>query len=176
MAPSRFFRHSSSPRAVLLLASVILALYCFRTSLQITWAIIRMPMIWNDRGSEFLISNEKDAFDISFRNYPKEVDTALPGHADLVPPILHHIALSMSSPRANWLDAREGCLQYHPGWKSYLWTDENATLFVAEHFPDFKQTWENYKYPIQKIDSLRYMVLYQYGGGWAVSKNSVRSS
>ncbi|KAH9208547.1 glycosyltransferase family 32 protein [Leptodontidium sp. 2 PMI_412] len=164
MAPSRFFRHSSCARVVLLLASVILALYCFRTSLKIAWGIVRMPMVWNNRASEFLISNEKDAFDVSFRNYPKEVDTALPGHADLVPPILHHIALSKSSPRANWLDARESCLHYHPGWKSYLWTDESATSFVAEHFPDFKQTWENYRFPIQKIDALRYMVLYQYGG------------
>ena len=123
-----------------------------------------MPIVWKSQASEFLISKEKDDLDVSFMNYSKTVDTALPEHPDLVPPVLHHIALGKNPLETSWVNARESCLQYHPGWKSYLWTDENAALFVEEHFPNLKRTWDNYKYLIQKIDALRYMVLYQYGG------------
>lgn len=123
-----------------------------------------MPILWKNQASEFLISKEKDDFDVTFMNYPETVDTALPEHADLVPPILHHIALGRHHLRRSWVHARQSCLEYHPDWKSYIWTDENAGPFVEEHFPDVKRTWDNYRFPIQRIDALRYMVLYQYGG------------
>lgn len=123
-----------------------------------------MPIVWKSQASEFLISKEEDDFDVSFMNYSKTIDTALPEHPDLVAPVLHHIALGKNNLKTSWVNARESCLQYHPGWKSHLWTDENAGPFVEEHFPDLKKMWDNYKYPIQRIDALRYMVLYQYGG------------
>ena len=163
MASSQLFRYSRL-RVFLLLASATLTLYYFRCPLKNAWVIARMPILWKSQASEFLISKEKDDFDVSFMNYSKTVDTALPEHIDLVPPVLHHIALGKNRLKTSWVNARESCLQFHPVWKSYLWTDENAGPFVEEHFPNFKRTWDNYKYLIQKIDALRYMVLYQYGG------------
>jgi mannosyltransferase OCH1-like enzyme len=123
-----------------------------------------MPFVWTDQSSEFLISKEKDDFDLSFLNYSQTLDTSLPNYPDLVPPVLHHIAIGKRRVKTKWLEARESCLQYHPSWETHLWTDENAPQFVEEHFPNFKQTWDNYRYPIQRIDALRYMVLYEYGG------------
>ena len=163
MASSQLFRYSRL-RVFLLLASATLTLYYFRCPLKNAWVIARMPILWKSQASEFLISKEKDDFDVSFMNYSKTVDTALPEHINLVPPVLHHITLGKNHLNTSWVNARESCLQYHPGWKSYLWTDENSGPFVEEHFPNFKRTWDNYKYLIQKIDALRYMVLYQYGG------------
>jgi mannosyltransferase OCH1-like enzyme len=45
-----------------------------------------------------------------------------------------------------------------------LWTDENAENFVAQNFPDQLPLWKGYRYPVERVDALRYMVLYYYGG------------
>jgi hypothetical protein len=45
-----------------------------------------------------------------------------------------------------------------------LWTDENAGAFIAEKFPSFKPIWDGYRFPIERIDALRYLLLYEFGG------------
>jgi mannosyltransferase OCH1-like enzyme len=45
-----------------------------------------------------------------------------------------------------------------------LWTDASARDFLADHYPWFVETWDNYAFPIQRADSIRYFVLYHYGG------------
>lgn len=66
--------------------------------------------------------------------------------------------------------ARNACLAYHPDWETHFWTDENAGKFVEDKFPQLKDMWYGYKYPIQRIDALRYMVLHEYGGEFLNSK------
>ncbi len=36
--------------------------------------------------------------------------------------------------------------------------------FVKENYPELYETYKGYKYPIQRCDAFRYMVLYKYGG------------
>ncbi|KIN05910.1 glycosyltransferase family 32 protein, partial [Oidiodendron maius Zn] len=114
--------------------------------------------------SDFFISQERDNFDVTFANYSVDQQSSLPGYPDLIPPVLHQISLGSAGPKADWLEARNHCLQHHVGWDAHFWTDENASAFVAEKFPHMKEMWEGYRYPIQKVDALRYMVLYEYGG------------
>lgn len=45
-----------------------------------------------------------------------------------------------------------------------LWTDETARQFVSEHYPAHLQMYDNYRYPIQRADSIRYMLLHHFGG------------
>lgn len=45
-----------------------------------------------------------------------------------------------------------------------LWTDAGSREFIAEHYPWFLDHFDNYKYPIQRADVIRYFVLYHYGG------------
>ncbi|KAH9482747.1 Inositol phosphoceramide mannosyltransferase 3 [Psilocybe cubensis] len=45
-----------------------------------------------------------------------------------------------------------------------LWTDAGSREFIAEHYPWFLDTFDNYTYPIQRADVIRYFVLYHYGG------------
>src|SRR6266480_6157505 len=52
----------------------------------------------------------------------------------------------------------------HPQYEYRFWNDRNAEEFVAREFPEMLDTWNSYRYRIQKVDSLRYMVLYAYGG------------
>ncbi|TPX62010.1 hypothetical protein SpCBS45565_g07116 [Spizellomyces sp. 'palustris'] len=82
-----------------------------------------------------------------------------------IPPIMHHIAIEMKTPiPQKWLDARDACKQVHPDWTFMFWDDASAEDFVRKEHPWFLHTWTNYKYPIQRADSLRYLVLFTYGG------------
>jgi len=45
-----------------------------------------------------------------------------------------------------------------------LWTDASSREFIAEHYPWFLETFDNYRYSIQRADAIRYFVLYHYGG------------
>lgn len=147
----------------------ILTLYYFRTLICTTCSLLSLTFIWPWDAPDFLISPyaDRDAFDLSFVTYSRTQDSAGPLYRDLIPPVLHHIALGSHKPQENWIDARNACLELHPGWEAMLWTDDNAGGFVREKFPELLQMWERYVYPIQKIDALRYMVLYEYGGEYS---------
>ena len=45
-----------------------------------------------------------------------------------------------------------------------LWTDASSREFIAEHYSWFLDTFDNYTYPIQRADAIRYFVLYHFGG------------
>lgn len=45
-----------------------------------------------------------------------------------------------------------------------LWTDAGSREFIAEHYPWFLETFDGYKYNIQRADAIRYFVLHHYGG------------
>ena len=45
-----------------------------------------------------------------------------------------------------------------------LWTDASSREFIAEHYPWFLDTFDNYEYVIQRADVIRYFVLHHYGG------------
>jgi hypothetical protein len=163
----RFYR--SSPRFLIIaLLVTCVNLWYFRAGIQSAWAIVNLPFVWNRHASDFLISKQNDDFDLTFANYSLNMVSSEPTYPDLVPPVLHHIALGHNKPHEGWVEARQACLDYHEGWEAHLWTDENASEFVQEYFPQFKHTWDRYKYPVQRIDALRYMVLYEYGGMYSL--------
>jgi mannosyltransferase OCH1-like enzyme len=131
--------------------------------------LIKGPYIATHRSDQLYIGQPHDAFDITFQSYPSR--PALPsnitpdGHEALVPPIMHQISLGPKANKSASLQAaRESCVEMHPGYQFMDWVDENSAQFVHEHFPDLYPTWSSYRYIIQKADSLRYMVLYHYGG------------
>jgi mannosyltransferase OCH1-like enzyme len=159
--------HSSSrKRLYVVLAVLSLLVLWLRVPIAVAWSIFSLPITWNLRSSTFLISRRLDNFDLTFTNYSATKATSLPEHPDVVPPILHHIALGHKpdAEQADWSTARNNCLAYHPGWEAHLWTDEKAAAFINEKFPLLKEMWDGYKYPIQRVDALRYLVLYEYGG------------
>ncbi|KAI9006038.1 nucleotide-diphospho-sugar transferase [Gaertneriomyces semiglobifer] len=83
----------------------------------------------------------------------------------IIPPIIHHIVINMKTEvPETWVAAREACMQLHPDWTFMYWDDQRAVDFIRKEHGWFLETWQSYKYPIQKADSLRYLVLYTYGG------------
>lgn len=142
---------------------VVFALIYFRALVQLTLVTTALPITWLS-SSDFFISKERDSFDVTFANFSVGQLSSQPAYPDIVPPVLHHISLGGGDPKPKWLEARSNCLKYHAGYDTHLWTDENARAFVAEKFPQLKGMWDGYRYPIQKVDALRYMVLHEYGG------------
>ncbi|KAG5928860.1 hypothetical protein E4U42_007838 [Claviceps africana] len=169
MQKSYYLRNQSGGRSRLIFcvifATLALTLWLCRHLLYTTWTLAALRIFWHDNASQFIISQENDDFDVTFAKYRTDQVSAEP-YQDLVPPILHHIALGDNEGRwkGRWGDTVQSCVDIHPGWESHIWTDENASKFVAEKFPELKSLWDNYHYPVERIDALRYMLLYAYGG------------
>ncbi|KAH8898917.1 hypothetical protein GQ53DRAFT_777441 [Thozetella sp. PMI_491] len=142
----------------------LLALWSYRDVIHTAWTLAALPIFWSRGASQFVISQRADDFDVTFSNYSASQDHAGAPYSDLVPPVLHHISLGDGPMRPSWQDARQACIDWHPGWETNLWTNENARDFVAERFPEMLATWDGYRFLVEKIDALRYMVLYEYGG------------
>ncbi|KAF7593410.1 hypothetical protein BBP40_011512 [Aspergillus hancockii] len=109
-------------------------------------------------------SRDRDHFDVTFRAYNGEHSSLEPEYPPLIPAKLHHVHLGGAEIRPEWLTAREECLKLHPEWETHVWNDTTANDFVRENFPELQETWEDYPYLVQKVDALRYMILYKYGG------------
>lgn len=144
---------------------IILTLWLGRHLLYTTWTLAALRIFWLDNSSDFILSDTNDKFDVTFANYSTSQLSASP-YEDVVPPILHHIALGDNEGRwkSRWGDAVQSCVDIHKGWQAHVWTDDKANKLVADKFPELKSLWDNYRYPVERIDALRYMLLYEYGG------------
>lgn len=151
-------------KILLVLAFLLLIITYCGTSIRSAFVIGITPVIWKHHQSDFLISLEHDNFDVTFANYSEMQTSSLPSYEDKVPAILHHITLGSRRKGSDCNDARDSCLHFHPGWENHLWTDETADAFVALKYPHLKAMWDGYRFPIQRIDALRYLILYEYGG------------
>jgi len=63
-----------------------------------------------------------------------------------------------------WKEAQKSVIDMNPGWNYKLVNEQYADNIVKENFPDFYQTYISFPYTIQRIDAIRYCLLYLYGG------------
>lgn len=145
---------------------IFITVLLFQDVIYQTWALISLNMHWRANAADFILSAEHDNFDVTFANYTHDQLTAGEGYEDIVPPVLHHIALGTKREewRPQWEEALQSCVDLHPGWQTRLWTDDDAAPFIEDKFPELKEMWDNYPFPIERIDALRYMILYEHGG------------
>jgi mannosyltransferase OCH1-like enzyme len=52
----------------------------------------------------------------------------------------------------------------HPKYKYILWDKKKSRELIKTHFDWFLGIYDNYPYPIQRADAIRYFILYKYGG------------
>jgi mannosyltransferase OCH1-like enzyme len=83
-----------------------------------------------------------------------------------IPKIIHHVygIWSDAEMPADWAANRKGCMEMHPDYEFKLWDGKASRQFLEEKFPWFLETWENYRYPVERADSIRYFILLTYGG------------
>jgi len=63
-----------------------------------------------------------------------------------------------------WKKAQKSVISMNPNWNYVLVTEDYALDVVKRYFPDFYDTYVSFKYTIQRIDAIRYLLLYLYGG------------
>ncbi|THH32948.1 hypothetical protein EUX98_g1259 [Antrodiella citrinella] len=85
------------------------------------------------------------------------------GKIELIPRIIHQTWKSETLP-PKWVNVSQGCRDMHPDYEYLLWTDATAREFIADQYSWFLDTYDEYTYPIQRADAIRYFVLYHYGG------------
>ena len=102
---------------------------------------------------------------ISKAELPAPGSTLIDGRAQLIPKIIHQTYVNSSIPPI-WQEAQASCLAIHqePDWEYKLWTDQSSLEFIAAEYPWFLETFENYPFPIQRADAIRYFVLAHFGG------------
>lgn len=52
----------------------------------------------------------------------------------------------------------------HPSWNVRLYNDQDAQQILQEHLPQYLETYNSFKYNVQKADFIRIALVYIYGG------------
>ncbi|OAF61289.2 hypothetical protein VC83_02082 [Pseudogymnoascus destructans] len=86
-----------------------------------------------------------------------------------IPRIIHQIFHNWTDPNnealpSDWKETRQTCLDFNENWENRLWTEKTSREFLAEEYPWFLPTYDKFKYPVQKIDALRYFAIRHFGG------------
>lgn len=63
-----------------------------------------------------------------------------------------------------WKPSQLSIEKYMPDWEYVLMTDEDNREFIKNYFPDLLEIYDNFPYPIQRADTIRYCWLYINGG------------
>ncbi|CAF0722302.1 unnamed protein product [Rotaria sp. Silwood1] len=158
------FLRSTHARSFSWILLLVLLMFIFRYNILTILYIVQTYLTWYRFSSGVISSN--DNFDTTMSSYPLNQTSTMPNYTNVVPPILHHIVVGNIdlNKHPKWIAAREACLKWHPNYEYKFWTDTSAKKLLEEEYPWFLETWKNYWYPIQRADSLRYFVLYHYGG------------
>ncbi|KAM5345062.1 hypothetical protein ACJ41O_010924 [Fusarium nematophilum] len=94
---------------------------------------------------------------------PKDSDKRRPAAPRKIPRILHQTVKNETIPE-KWVESQQSCKEMYHDYEYKLWTDETAREFLSAEYPWFVDVWDNYVFPIQRADSIRYFILYHYGG------------
>ncbi|KAF7931102.1 uncharacterized protein EAE97_009311 [Botrytis byssoidea] len=65
-----------------------------------------------------------------------------------------------------WEERREYCrgINEQSGWKYILWTSRKSVAFIKTHYPPFLKTYISYSSNSQRVEAMKYLLLYKYGG------------
>lgn len=89
-----------------------------------------------------------------------------------IPPIIHfiwfrdlyHEHLDVSEIPHIGSKAPDLCLAHNPEYQIITWNETAARTLIAEHYSWLLPLYDGYRYPIQRIDAFKYVVLWHYGG------------
>lgn len=87
----------------------------------------------------------------------------LPTRFDILPKIIHQTW--NDSPTPKYFDELTNSWKAnHPDWDYILWTDEMNREFIRQFFPAFLLQYDSYEDKIQRVDVVKYFILYKLGG------------
>lgn len=81
------------------------------------------------------------------------------------PKIIHQVFGLWDNKIPNNIQKRiDSWKRLHPRYKYILWNKKKCRDFIKKKFNWFLPIYDNYIYPVQRADSVRYFILYTYGG------------
>ncbi|KAM5444567.1 hypothetical protein MferCBS31731_000020 [Microsporum ferrugineum] len=150
--------------APILVLAALLFLYIFASSIY-SYNFLNSALNKNSLSLDNLPQGYVKALeDAISKNQPTYNVTILKD--DLATPIPRIIHRTYSSPEFPeiWQTAFNSCQVLLPEYKHYFWTDQKARDFIESNFKWFLATYDGYRYNIQRVDALRYFLLWHYGG------------
>jgi len=83
----------------------------------------------------------------------------------MIPKIIHQVWEGKTEPLPDFLiKLAETWKKNHLQWQYELWDANRMENLIQLNFPDFAETYFNYRYPVQRWDAIRYLILFQMGG------------
>ncbi|KAK0619738.1 nucleotide-diphospho-sugar transferase [Immersiella caudata] len=87
----------------------------------------------------------------------------------LIPKIIHQVFHNWKDPGnetlpSDWDHVRKTCTDANPDWEYKLWSEKSSRDFIERHYPWFLRTYDRYRFPVQRVDAVRYFILMHYGG------------
>lgn len=81
-----------------------------------------------------------------------------------IPKIIHQIYEDPSGPPEILLQLAKTWKEKHPDWEYCFWSKETIDNFMEKFYPELIPTYNAFRYPVQRWDAIRYLILYQIGG------------
>lgn len=81
-----------------------------------------------------------------------------------IPKIIHLSYKSIEQIPEQWQRVLPAWKRTNPDWEIKFWSDADNDAIIADKYPWFLETYNNFPYKIQKCDSVRACYLYEYGG------------
>ncbi|KAH9811140.1 family 32 glycosyltransferase [Melampsora americana] len=145
--------------ALLLLLLIVLGTIIVLSTANAFFGIHTLDLITSQDLQNSLIS--PDPSSSSSSSIPSSSSSSIRNTS--IPKIIHQTWKTEKIPD-RWLPVRSTCAALHSDWEYVLWTDQSGRELIQTHYPWFLDTFDGYKYPIQRADAVRYFVLHQYGG------------
>lgn len=103
---------------------------------------------------------------ISFEDASEQLDVRT---TTVFPQIIHQFWFGIENPTMPdaWQKNFDLWTNLHPEWIHVLWSRKDAEDCIKTCEPEFYSTYINFKYEIQRIDSVRYCMLKRFGGIYA---------
>ncbi|KAK3374121.1 nucleotide-diphospho-sugar transferase [Lasiosphaeria ovina] len=87
----------------------------------------------------------------------------------LIPKLIHQVFHNWHDPGNevlpdDWDKVRQTCIKANPDFNYTLWTEKSSRDFIEREYAWFLHTYDGYRYPVQRVDAVRYFILLHYGG------------
>ncbi|KAG4428941.1 hypothetical protein IFR05_015574 [Cadophora sp. M221] len=86
-----------------------------------------------------------------------------------IPKIIHQVFHNWADPGndtlpTDWTVVSGTCKALNEGWEYMLWTESTSRQFIKDEYPWMLSTYDGYRFPVQRVDAVRYFLLFHYGG------------
>jgi len=83
----------------------------------------------------------------------------------MIPKIIHQLWERSNEPMPDFFrQLGETWKKHHPEWQYEFWDGARMDKFVNINYPQLAKVYFNYRYDIQRMDFIRYLILYKTGG------------